>query len=1205
MNVNDNESKDNKVEVDSDSNTQIGIESTNKTRNEKDNENCNTDEGININLKHESKTGKDEVFDEEINKNFDQLKEENKIVIGIQEVKYVSKSNDAKFSLAREKLPKEFPYFRIYGLIKKTKNLEENSNQPNVNNININVNGKVLSYSLIFEDQLKDENNTDLIIGSNFTCDLTIDGNIFKEIQDEHLKISIKDEFCTVYPINDSQVSIGHPEHGDSFIVLEDYKILNSQEKIFIGTKIFIVYNIPLKICEQCNDIIYNYTIEEEITDKFSAFTSLKKQTKKNKGEIEKNRKKEISDFFIVKKEILNPICGDDTKDREKISKAIIKKSISHAIIDKILHKIIYDNNNNFFNHFLLDKEQVVNGYDYLPFSTNQQLIFNNSILNNVDSYSKFLSDSSYFLSNVFSELKRKTYEDWDLIIKSITIDYKQKIMAIYKGKENLDLGDKSVEAYYMKPDLSKIEEELFNFDSDIQKIVEDRNCFILKEFYKGLKETIKIINKSGKIDNQDEIENLNNSNINANNIRTNISEHENDEVNDGNKSIINSDVDKKDKMKIVKKDIINKQEEDELEIKLKEALKLYELNEQESKDIKNKNIKKNTDIVDEKCEENSDNNKYCDNADNKDNNDKNIDMDDFFYDPEEVDKAEPEKKNKKNQVNKNDNEDIESKANIQVKSESELKKEVKKNDTEEVTKREIIFSNDKKEDNDEELEELKYKNIDEDDEIFVDFIKGKMNKDIIVGSSNNAMNKEKIVVLSDDELSDNEKKEKIQKKSNANNKTIKNGYNQNIAKNQFSIKDEIEKDEYNNENDKFEEEVKEHSLIDTLFYERGNKHSDKHNLDDSVINIHEKNKIKKMSNDKLKDWLLDKIEEYKRINGLSTKNEEILNLIFRDNSVKNDVLNLKKIKKNVNNFDDSILMDNNNYEQNNINRNNNNKRGNKTNMNVSNSNNNKMKSYNDFKGNKFDLDNTIIEPSKSNGNYYENKFKSQNKVNLNDTIVNSDNTYTSQDRNMYIPKSKYDYGLNNITQINDLNIVNEENEDDNSASLKKFLNDANDLNIDLNTIQTLKSLGLLNTNSTIQSSQLNNKIFIPPNLKENNKEIINNGNESYLNDSYELNVRNFMQIFGVPKAVELDEKKLSYFLRDYFNVKLVQVFPAKDNPNNYYIKIILDYDTVGKFFKTIPNEFDMVIGKFNIHFNKKGNYAKFSIHATTVNSLY
>ena len=39
--------------------------------------------------------------------------------------------------------------------------------------------------------------------------------------------------------------------------------------------------------------------------------------------------------------------------------------------------------------------------------------------------------------------------------------------------------------------------------------------------------------------------------------------------------------------------------------------------------------------------------------------------------------------------------------------------------------------------------------------------------------------------------------------------------------------------------------------------------------------------KIKKMSNDKLKDWLLDKIEEYKRINGLSTKNEEILNLIF------------------------------------------------------------------------------------------------------------------------------------------------------------------------------------------------------------------------------------------------------------------------------------------------------------------------------------
>ena len=166
---------------------------------------------------------------------------------------------------------------------------------------------------------------------------------------------------------------------------------------------------------------------------------------------------------------------------------------------------------------------------------------------------------------------------------------------------------------------------------------------------------------------------------------------------------------------------------------------------------------------------------------------------------------------------------------------------------------------------------------------------------------------------------------------------------------------------------------------------------------------------------------------------------------------------------------------------------------------------------------------------------------------------------------------------------------------------------EVNDSILDFNLLSQINKQykNVKNNNSIIEFDKLdkfikNNTLYVPPkatvqrhlydsyeNENEEEKEIIN----SNFNN---LEIRNFMQILGIPRSVEKDEKKLSFLLRDFFKVKLVQVFISKNDNDLYYIKVILDIEKVEFFYSNLPIEFNMDIGNKSLFFAKKGNFSKF-----------
>ena len=225
------------------------------------------------------------------------------------------------------------------------------------------------------------------------------------------------------------------------------------------------------------------------------------------------------------------------------------------------------------------------------------------------------------------------------------------------------------------------------------------------------------------------------------------------------------------------------------------------------------------------------------------------------------------------------------------------------------------------------------------------------------------------------------------------------------------------------------------------------------------------------------------------------------------------------------------------------------------------------------------------------------NNFTDLNNPQLLQESVSTENT-------LFNPINSNNNKKNKHQQINNNNnsIINNTNQNPLNKPIE-LCDSASDDSTDLKNQQNYKNNKFLD-NNILKINPIRNSWDMDKEKKLEYEDIHNQ--ENSLDESHEFtNIRNFMQIFKIPKIVEHDQKKLSYLIRDYFKVKIAQVFPAFDNKNNYYIKIFFDIDIIKKFYLSVPLEFELKIGKYVLRMNKTGNYTNFHCHCVDIVEAY
>lgn len=1076
-----------------------------------------------------------------------------------------------------------------------------------------------ITYRLVFEAEIKNPYKSVFVLSNTSKSDIDLNTLNLNYLNPEsnlyNISFNIEKEKCFVYPNNSSLISIQHPSNPSSVVVLEDYCLNDSKEKVFIGDKLFLEFDTRIGYCEICSKRILRYYCDIDENKKFKIDDNI------DNKDIKNDDYKEDADFITITKKDIFRLVGNkdnllvieneiDNKGDDEVKDLKINKNASNneylcinicnCILDQLLdeyYNIILkkynlkagDNSDNSNSSDKSNKNKENNKSQENSEISNEE----NDIISMLESHVKHSTQEISNQASLLSTEKIKI-ELFESII-NIKQQYRDKLFNIISNNYgDLNNHDEEGNIHINKGtiDLKLFIDLLCEFIAICEKTISDQCFEIVSRFNEIINGCIKKGLELKRIINNKYSKYIVRKNSSDKDNKSNKAVYDKDDCNDNQQKYANINKNKD------KKEIKNDNNQDTLLINNQENIRRTNPNMNDMHDIKTNSL------YYIKHEEDSEINI-------------NIDL-------ETIEKIEKSKAKNNNLIKSKSIERMN--RGLNNNHINKYHYDCNNHNAKEIINNSLDINNI--------YNDNKYKNIDHDNTLDINYNKFTNLNDNDINYNNNNYNPE-ITNIDNNDEDDNQsiliynnkmiEKSKIDIKdvlnlvenrsysnnnliynpaNNRNNDSIEAIANYLFCNNKKIVKKESNKQCTNNA-------INANNMIKTSIENLNNQEKKIYDSDNSNVHYNSLLECRNTDNYKGNNNINNNNNEYKNNNKQKYKNyKDINDISIIENSnvlTRKNNNNTDAIKKSQ--LNDTLLNVNLDYRYSDYRASNNN------NNNLNNNNDDTMNINTHYKPNikknQKTTFNSILEETMEFNNNMDNEI-----INLNDSYEdnnNNENNYSNIDYN-----NNYNSKRNEPINPNDTllfenrpsNSISNNNYSTSNSNTNKYnlnssiLNSSMYNNINVNS----NSNNINNLNSSLYNNTINNnrknKNYYNNNSYANFTILEKDNDNSLLSDMSRQEipyVRNFTQIFGFPKYLETNEKKLSFMLREYFKVKLVQVFTSKENNSLYYIKIMVDVELMSNFYNSLPEEIEMNFKTNKLVFSKRGGLSNFHLQLISI----